>query len=1062
MNQTYRCKIRCLIFALTLCLMVSCIALPASAAEISGLDAVTVANGTENASAATITASHSNSTSTTASTKTMTITADSANLGTSVGDLVFDVSYTLNTGAKKAGTQGTAGISATSGISAVSKTGDAWSSNNTHTGTIEDVTIANWKAGSTWSLTMSASAAERWGGYEASSVSVTISNIVFTEYVTESVTFAGIDHDYTVSYYVGDATTASTKTIPANSAGVEIECNLLKTLSVSAPDYRYCKMVQAVRSGATTVLATSDAPFNAKDGDVITPTFVQDWDKDGTAPFLVNNENYWLWEDAVTAANGSGTIVLNEDYTMSAGTYTVPAGVTFLIPNNKEHTVYTSAQNDGDNSYTPPSVYRTLTMANGANIVVNGSISLAGKIGTWMGYIANNVTYDANGAPSGPLGHINMAGGSSITVNSGANLYAWGYILGSGSVEVKSGGKVYEAFQVTDWRGGSVTSDMVGNDQKVFPLTQYYIQNIQVPLKLNAGAKEMVTTGFTITLVGVQAPEIEFIGTNGLFNVGSGSITKDYDEGTDQTVFTTKGDISIANMAITMKTGIIGNITINSKDYVLPIRSGMVINVDSGNVSVSQDMAILPGAEVNIAEGATATMGSGNSLYVYDADNWGRFCYFNGADRTYNPIIYVPTGRVDRSATLSTDGKLRINGTFDAGNGGLYTTTGSANIYSNGSKGKVILGANAATTTYQFSQIADSDDGYGTEAYVPITITSAQLKHGDGSNMATIAGSNTYNYNGARWVCTTHTEETLEGTPATCTTSGLTEGKYCTVCNAVTTEQEEIPALGHTAVSDTNPDGNPIATATPETCITDGVKYDYWQCTREGCGVYYTLAEDGIVTLTAQWADLVRDRYVTFLPEGGEFAEQDPSGYYADGETIIMPEVTREGYRLTGWTDGVNTYAPGEEYTVNNTVNLTAVWEPVETEEGRTGTEGGSGCCCWWCWLLGLFLLIILLWKRRWVKYSLVNGDVKLRYKNGEQEIRIAVVLIDDEDKQHPLVKSGTIRAKRKLRYIRNMGRFPIAPIEPGKYKGKLIIREGENVTVKKCRIKALDKEFKD
>jgi len=225
-------------------------------------------------------------------------------------------------------------------------------------------------------------------------------------------------------------------------------------------------------------------------------------------------------------------------------------------------------------------------------------------------------------------------------------------------------------------------------------------------------------------------------------------------------------------------------------------------------------------------------------------------------------------------------------------------------------------------------------------------------------------------------------------------------------------------------------------------------------------GSKYTVS--GIVTLTAQWADLVRDRYVTFLPEGGEFAEQDPSGYYADGEIIIMPEVTREGYRLTGWTDGVNTYAPGEEYTVNNTVNLTAVWEPVETEEGRTGTEGGSGCCCWWCWLLGLFLLIILLWKRRWVKYSLVNGDVKLRYKNGEQEIRIAVVLIDDEDKQHPLVKSGTIRAKRKLRYIRNMGRFPIAPVEPGKYKGKLIIREGENVTVKKCRIKALDKEFKD
>ena len=222
----------------------------------------------------------------------------------------------------------------------------------------------------------------------------------------------------------------------------------------------------------------------------------------------------------------------------------------------------------------------------------------------------------------------------------------------------------------------------------------------------------------------------------------------------------------------------------------------------------------------------------------------------------------------------------------------------------------------------------------------------------------------------------------------------------------------------------------------------------------------------GIVTLTAQWADLVRDRYVSFLVNGGEFVDADPTGSYADGEVIIIPEATREGYRLTGWSDGVNTYAPGEEYIVTNTVNLTAQWEPVE-DDPDADEPGGSGSVTGYLLIGGLggllgWFLLLLLWKRRWVKYSLVNGDVKLRYKNGEQEVRIAVVLIDDEDKQHPLVKSGTIRAKRKLRYIRNMGRFPIAPIEPGKYKGKLIIREGETVTVKKCRIKALDKEFKD
>lgn len=223
-------------------------------------------------------------------------------------------------------------------------------------------------------------------------------------------------------------------------------------------------------------------------------------------------------------------------------------------------------------------------------------------------------------------------------------------------------------------------------------------------------------------------------------------------------------------------------------------------------------------------------------------------------------------------------------------------------------------------------------------------------------------------------------------------------------------------------------------------------------------GSKYTVS--GIVTLTAQWADLVRDRYVTFLPDGGEIIGEDPTGSYADGEIITMPDAQREGYRLVGWTDGENIYAPGEEYTVTNTVNLTAVWEPVETDDGRPGSDGDSGCC-WWLWLIGLFLLIILLMTRRYVKYSLVNGDVKLRYNNGDQEVRVTVVLIDEDGKQHPLIKSGTIKAKRRLRYISNLGRHPIAPVAPGKYQGKLIIMAGETVTVRKCRIKALDKELK-
>ncbi len=47
-----------------------------------------------------------------------------------------------------------------------------------------------------------------------------------------------------------------------------------------------------------------------------------------------------------------------------------------------------------------------------------------------------------------------------------------------------------------------------------------------------------------------------------------------------------------------------------------------------------------------------------------------------------------------------------------------------------------------------------------------------------------------------------HTEVTDKAKAATCTESGLTEGKHCSVCNTVIKAQETVPAKGHTEVID--------------------------------------------------------------------------------------------------------------------------------------------------------------------------------------------------------------------------------------------------------------------
>ena len=59
-----------------------------------------------------------------------------------------------------------------------------------------------------------------------------------------------------------------------------------------------------------------------------------------------------------------------------------------------------------------------------------------------------------------------------------------------------------------------------------------------------------------------------------------------------------------------------------------------------------------------------------------------------------------------------------------------------------------------------------------------------------------------------------HTEVILEAVDADCINSGLTEGKYCSVCDKTLTSQNVVPALGHTEVIDA---------AVPATCTATGL-----------------------------------------------------------------------------------------------------------------------------------------------------------------------------------------------------------------------------------------------
>lgn len=414
--------------------------------------------------------------------------------------------------------------------------------------------------------------------------------------------------------------------------------------------------------------------------------------------------------DAVTyaQANSQSKITLAADGSIS-GTYTIPAGITLLIPFDAAGTLYTTTP-----AYTTVAetqkAYKTLTMAAGSSITVNGgAISVGGKHFTSSGQECCK--------PTGAYGLIKMQEGSSITLNNRANLYAWGYITGDGSITANSGANVYEYYQVTDWRGGVQTKAMVDNKQKVFPFTQYYVQNIEAALTLNAGANEYTYISVTASIVGTKSATIPFVGSNGLFKLGAdGQFTKRYIPAQDRMVFTISGEASLNSIAMS-----VSGVTVDSKNYVLPINNNVDIVITSGTTTIEKDAALLPGVTVLIAKDAELKVASAASLYVYDDTEWSKNYVLGSNSSGIHPVSYSPSGKGSRGIA---DAKVDVNGVLTVA-GAVYTTATGANITSSEKTGKYAQVGTPGTSniTYQFNQ--------NSKEYIGVAITAAKLHNAD-------------------------------------------------------------------------------------------------------------------------------------------------------------------------------------------------------------------------------------------------------------------------------------------------------------------------------------------
>ena len=719
--------------------------------------------------------------------------------------------------------------------------------------------------------------------------------------------------------YTVNGTAITTDTEMTSTAGTNYEL-----VATPASGYQFFGWY----NGTTYLSYATSYTHKAAETGSITPVFIAST----TALFGVGAAKFFnLGEAGTYAANNTDkTIVLLNNGTVT-GNHTIPAGVTLLIPYNSANTAYGANASctdtpglifDTNVAWVKPTAYRTLTLADDANITVNGSIEVGGR------HAASNGGGLYCGAPSGPLGFIDMKTGSVITLNSNANLYCWGYIIGGGEIVAKSGSNVYENFQFTDFRGGSATGDLAQNYKSygVFPLNQYYVQNIEAYLTLESGAVEYSATSI-FAVSSTNSATLAFIGNNddAMFKLTSGSVTKHYDGSTDRLNIEINGNLSVS--PITMSIAIY---TIDSVNFELPITNNMTVQAHSGStISISQDIAMLPGAEIIVDSGAVCTLSAGVSAYLYDSEQWG--LYSGAKNKLMVPLDYVP-GRVSgvnrmsgiTAASQMADAKITVNGTMDASVGYVYTTAGGAQVVSTGT-GEILMNPDQPETsvTYQNVYIKDNTEG----GMVEIPVNSAWLRHGDGSYLKTADGipGSTYKYciadNHNKWYISpcgccagNHTPSENE---VDCTTA-----QTCTVCGEIL-----VAALGHTA-------GEAATCTTAQTCTVCGDEIVAALGHTEGEAV---TENEVAATCTA---DGSYDNVVYCSACDVELSRETIT-VAATGHTEVVDAAVAATCTETGLTEGKHCSVCNEVLVAQEVVSATGHTEVVDAAQAPTCTETG-------------------------------------------------------------------------------------------------------------------------
>lgn len=277
-------------------------------------------------------------------------------------------------------------------------------------------------------------------------------------------------------------------------------------------------------------------------------------------------------------------------------------------------------QTTNETNHSSGNVYSCLHIpSNIALVIKSGSLQIGGIIGI-------------NGSIST---HGVILNKGIISIDS-STLYSYGFLKGTGFVDIKNNSTAYDIMRMFDWPGGSAASGMAGS---AFPVIAWSAHNISCPTRIYKGSVLKGYSSFSVSIIGYQKPEFTIIGASSstsdcLFKPSSSSAATDYilKEGTstNNTIntsiteynqvrgqkdkITVNGDYEDASLKVSIsfysfKTSTSICVPIGFMDII--IKDGSVLNISSSSY------VFMLGTSLKVDKNATLNI-SGNAYIAFD------------------------------------------------------------------------------------------------------------------------------------------------------------------------------------------------------------------------------------------------------------------------------------------------------------------------------------------------------------------------------------------------------------------------------------------------------------